>query len=195
MKKTLLISGLFTLCTIFCSTQAAAQPYVTALGIRLFGTAGTGISLQQRLNDGYAIEGIAQQTTNTYQFSALAKVHNKVLFSRIANYYFGIGGQYGGYYHVLDAERRPDTHYYGVAGMIGTELTLARFNISFDYMPSYWTNGPTTETLGLRHDVALSLRFVLIKPKKTKGLFDGLDKIFKDMDAGDGKKKDKTKEM
>jgi hypothetical protein len=195
MKKTLLIGGLFTLCTIFFSTQMTAQPYKTALGIRLFGTGGTGISLQQRLNDGYAIEAIGQQTTDTYQLSALAKVHNKVLFSRIANYYFGIGGQYGGYYKNFDSERRVDTHYYGLAGMIGTELTLGRFNISFDYMPSYWINRPSTELVGLRHDVALSLRFVLIKPKKSKGLFEGLDKIFKDMDTGDGKKKDKTKEM
>ena len=77
--------------------------------------------------------------------------------------------------------------------MIGTELTVGRFNISFDYMPSYMFVRPDTETGILRHDVALTLRAVLFKPKKAKGLFEGLEKILKD--AEPGKKKDKTKEM
>lgn len=177
----------------FFSAQAQAQPYITALGVRLFGANGTGLSLQQRLDDGVAAEVIAQQNKETYQFSALAKVHNKVLFSRIFNYYFGIGGHYGGYNQDLDNARKVSTHFYGANAMIGTELTIGRFNIAFDYMPSYMIGRPATEDGALRHDVALTLRAVLIKPKKTKGLFDGLDKILKDAEGG--KKKDKTKEM
>lgn len=79
--------------------------------------------------------------------------------------------------------------------MIGTELTVGRFNISFDYMPSYMFVRPDTETGILRHDVALTLRAVLFKPKKAKGLFEGLEKILKDGGGDMGKKKDKTKEM
>lgn len=193
MQKTIFKTLCFALFVAFLSAQAQAQPYITAVGVRLFGTNGTGISLQQRLEDGVAVEAIAQQNKETYQLSALVKMHNKVLFTRILNYYFGIGGHYGGYNQDLDNSRKVSTHFYGANAMIGTELTIGRFNIAFDYMPSYMIGRPATEDGALRHDVALTLRAVLVKPKKSKGLFDGLDKILKDADSG--KKKDKTTEM
>jgi hypothetical protein len=193
MKQTFSTAAFFIAFAVFCATQTQAQPYNTALGVRLFGANGTGLSLQQRLNDGYALEAIAQQNTDTYQLSALAKMHNKVLFTRIFNYYFGIGGNYGGYTKELDKGRTVATHFYGANAMIGTEFTIGRFNIAFDYMPSYMIARPETETAFLRHDVALTLRAVLIRPKKTKGFLNGFDKILKEAESG--KKKDKTKEM
>jgi hypothetical protein len=190
---TLFVGAFFTIASLFFATQTQAQPYLTAVGVRLFGANGTGLSLQQRLNDGYALEAIAQQNTDTYQLSALAKMHNKVLFTRILNYYFGIGGHLGGYNKTLDNSRTPSSHFYGANAMIGTEFTVGRFNIAFDYMPSYMFVHPDTENALLRHDVGITLRAVIFKPKKSKGLFEGLEKILKDGDTG--KKKDKTKEM
>ena len=181
------------LLNVIAPTLSTAQPYFTNLGVRLFGGNGTGISVVQRIQDGATVEAIGQLNSTSYQLSGLAKIHNKILFSRIANYYLGVGGHYGGYTKELDAARTTSAHFYGANIMLGTELTLGRFNIGVDYMPSYMIARPTTEDNALRHDVTVSLRIVLIKPKKSKGLFDGLDKILKDAEGGG--KKSKTKEM
>lgn len=177
----------------FLFANSFAQPYVTALGVRLFGTNGTGLTLQQRLSEGFAFEGIGQLKKESYTVSALFKSHNKILFSRHWNYYFGLGGHYGGYLQELSADRKVIDHYYGANGMIGTELTIGRFSIAFDYMPSFSIVRPESEDF-VKHDIGLSLRLVLIKPKKQKGFFEGLEKLFKDTEDTPEKKK-KTKEM
>jgi hypothetical protein len=195
MKKIILS----LLITAFLSNTLLAQGYNTALGVRI-GMAtynGFGATLTQRLVSGLCAEGMYQSTDNRYASGLMLKWHEPFLpiFGRGWNYYFGLGGHYGGYHADIDQFRTKSANFYGGSAMLGTEFTIGRVNIGLDWMPSYSFKTVANEPT-LKHDVAFSVRFVLFKAPKNKSALENLGKIFKDEGENmGGKKKKESKEL
>jgi hypothetical protein len=186
------------LCVAFLLNHAVGQAYNTALGVRIGMATYNGFcaTLSQRLAKGFCVEGIYQSTDNRYAGNLLFKWHEPFvpLLGRGWNYYFGLGGHYGGYHNGIDSSRTKNATFYGASGMLGTEFTIGRINIGLDWMPSYSFQKPTGEPQ-LKHDVAFSIRYVLFKAPKNKGVMENLDKIFKDSPSGKKNKDKESKEL
>jgi hypothetical protein len=135
----------------FGSISLSAQKYITALGIR----AGTdlGISLQQRLPATFTAEGIVQSNRYRWSITALAQYHKKVIGKRI-NFYLGGGLHWG--------DEQGYGSFWGITPIIGSEVTLARMVISWDYKPALNYEGGSSLIF---HDSGVSVRYVLIKKK------------------------------
>ena len=174
---------------------AQAQPYLTAAGIRVFGSNGIGATVLQRLDDGYVLEGQYQGTDDgRWVGTGMFKYHKPIIFGRFWNYYFGVGGHYGSYNKNVDATRTIGQPFYGASGMVGTELTIGRINFALDYKPSVSFTRPVDENQ-IRHDVGISIRYVLVKPKKEAGFLKKLGEILKDEEGKDKEKKRKSSEL
>ena len=194
MKK--LIFSLIIAC--FCSNFGVAQGYNTALGLRI-GMAnynGFGGTLTQRFDKGFCAEAMYQSVENRYSSGLMLKWHEPILpiLGRGWNYYFGLGGHYGGYHANLDTLRTKTASFYGGSAMLGTEFTIGRVNIALDWMPSYSFQRPIGEP-DLKHDIAFSVRFVLFKAPKNKSVIDDLGKIFKEDGKGKKGKERESKEL
>ncbi len=187
------------LITCFLSNTLFAQGYNTALGVRI-GMAtynGFGATLTQRLAKGLCVEGMYQTTDSRYASGLMFKWHEPFLpiLGRGWNYYFGLGGHYGGYHTDVDGFRTKSASFMGGSAMLGTEFTIGRINIGLDWMPSYSFKNVTNEPT-LKHDVSFSVRFVLFKAPKNKSALEDLGKIFKEEgDKMNGKKKKESKEL
>ena len=156
MKKILTVFAILTFCF-----QANAQKYITAVGARI----GTrfGVSLQQKVLKNSTIEGIFQTNiggNEDVMLTALWEQHQKLIGKNL-NFYYG-GGFHKGWIVSKPAEFYLDDPS-GISLIAGVEITFDRLNISLDYKPVL--NVFSGEQFYETH-TALSLRYVLIKPKK-----------------------------
>jgi hypothetical protein len=160
------------LLTTLLAPAAHAQKYRTAVGLRL-GKDNYGLTVQQKIFDKTTLEGLALVAPREVSGTLLAERHFGILGPSL-NYYFGAGGHLG---------NNKDTGAFGgFDGLAGVEYKTAFFPfvLSFDVKPTVEIHSADWA----RFPVAFSLRYVLIKEKRT-GLFNGL--------FGSGKDNDKPK--
>lgn len=150
MKRIILLSILG-----LAAFQADAQSYITAIGARI--GPDWGLTLQQRLTKKITIEGLAESSTSRDEvmLTGLLEMHLP-LITRHFNIYGGGGIHKGWSTSNRDFVDDP----YGLTFIGGAELTLGRFNISYDFKPSLNIDGGERRFYTTQ---ALSLRFVLIK--------------------------------
>jgi hypothetical protein len=153
-----------------------AQAYSTAAGIR-FGK-NPGLTVKQLINnDDLALEGIVGTNFKGYYNTLLMIETHKKFLIRNFTWYAGVGAQKGWNYQPDEAT--VDTLVkdpFGVAGILGLELTLSKINLSIDYNPTVNLVGGSGEKFDLGR-AAISIRFVLFE-RKRKNLWEsiGLDK-------------------
>jgi len=137
--------------------QADAQSYITAVGARL--GRDWGLTLQQRLTKRITLEGIAESSSfrDEVMLTGLAEVHLPLITRRF-NVYGGAGIHKGWSTSENDFVDDP----YGISFIGGAELTIGRFNVSYDFKPAMNFQGGERRFFTTH---ALSLRFVLIKDK------------------------------
>src|SRR5687768_4525048 len=137
------------------------QTYNTSLGLRLGD--GIGISARQRLLKRVSAEGIFYRHHKSDQTVAglMLNQHMPVLTKRLNIYAGGGGGR------VFQQEyETPSSSYNAVMLNAGLEFTIARLNLSWDFVPVIPLSGEETMTTM----TAFSLRYVLIKKSK-KAIF------------------------
>lgn len=167
MQKTILI-----LSFIFSVSLVTAQSYFTAAGIR--GGDGIGVSVQQRVAKRLTIETILKNNSarDEFQVTAILQRHVPLIFRHL-NFYTGAGLHKGFTNNVKEGVEIKDP--FGLTVIGGLELSLNRFNISYDFKPAInLTGGEKT----FYPETAISLRYVLVK-----------DKFLKDMQKKRKKKK------
>ncbi len=167
------------------------QAYNNAIGVKI-GT-GIGITAVQRVANKTTIEGIlnAKLKQNQYTVALLGKQHFPILFKRF-NLYTG-GGVHKGWYTgqnniTIDEPTEKIENPFGVTLVGGAEISLGKFNISYDFRPSFNFVGGEK---ALETENAISVRYILMdrptkreqrrkKKKKNKGNSKGgLFDIFK----------------
>ena len=143
-------------------TSTQAQAYITAAGVRL-GPA-IGLSVQQRIMDRTTLEMMVHHRNFLDQTTAgiLIEKHMPLIFKSL-NVYTGAGVQKTWY----QAPEYTGDDPWGIQFVVGAELTLSRFNVSWDFKPVVTPAGDDPFFQG---QSAISLRYALIKGKK-KGLF------------------------
>ncbi len=134
MTKYLFVLANLTLFSIAINAQA----YMTAGGLR----AGTdwGLTVQQRLTKNMTFEGIVQSSLQREEvmLTGLAERHYALVF-RGLNLYTGAGLHKGFLSNKQSAELVPTNNYkdpMGITFIGGAELTLGRFNFSYDFKPA-----------------------------------------------------------
>ena len=133
MTKHLFFLASLTLLSISINAQA----YMTAGGLR----AGTdwGLTVQQRLTKNMTIEGIVQSSLQREEVlvTALAERHYALIF-RGLNLYTGAGLHKGWLSEKQNSELVPldQKDPFGLTFIGGAELTLGRFNFSYDFKPA-----------------------------------------------------------
>ena len=130
----------------------AAQSYNTAGGVRL----GTdwGLSLRQRLNGNIAAELILQNSLQNNREEAavtLLGIVHKPLLMRNLNLFTG-GGIHAGWNNGATGDGS-----FGLDVLAGIELSIARFNLSWDIKPALNLSGGNTLSL----QSGVSLRYIL----------------------------------
>ncbi len=143
------------------TTLAFSQSYNTAIGVRL--GSGAGISLQQRVANKTTLEGIVgtKFKDNAYKVTLVAKQHFPILFKRF-NVYTG-GGVHKGWYTggnrtTIDEPANPIENPFGVTLVGGAELSLGKFNISYDFLPSFNFRGGEK---AFESSTAVTVRYIL----------------------------------
>ncbi|MCW5923976.1 MAG: hypothetical protein KIS77_16660 [Saprospiraceae bacterium] len=164
MKNTrLLLIPFFSLTCLL----AFGQSYKTAAGIRLDN--GINFTLQQHIVNNWTAEAILHTPLNSNELglTVLAEKHQKILF-RGLNMYAGAGG----HYYWQSAANRSESgalreNVYGLSFIGGAEITLGKFNVSFDWKPELHLAGdqihPFEWTGG-----SISVRYVLAKRERRK---------------------------
>ena len=145
-------------CFILVISFADAQSYSTSLGVRV----GTdfGVTLNQRILRKLTVEGIVQSSFLREEavVTALVRQHYPVL-TRGFNIYTGAGLHKGW----LNNPERKDP--FGLTAVVGVELTVGRWNLSYDYKPAInFTGGDQA----VYSQTGISARYVLVK----KGIFE-----------------------
>lgn len=159
---------------IIASNVSFSQRYGTAFGLRLGNSdlnRTIGISLQQRIQDRFTVEGILQTdfSRNT-TISILAENHHPIISKRF-NYYLGAGIAVGNEESfVKNGASKEIIHTYGnqTFGLDligGLEMTMANAVISLDYKPNFNIAGREEF---FRGQVGISARTVLVKSKEQK---------------------------
>ena len=151
MKKIVYIS-IFVFNTFYLS----AQSYKTALGLRV----GTefGFTLQQKVLKRTTLEGILQSSfkRQEFQLSVIAERHFPLASKRL-NVYSGLGLHKAWRYDGDSTNVNP----VGVTAIIGAEITVGRFNISYDFKPAINFRGrPIFDS-----QTGISLRYILIRDR------------------------------
>lgn len=164
---------------LFFASTLTAQGYFTAAGVRVGD--GFGVTVQQRVAKKITVEGIIKNTPSRDEFSVTVLGQRHVaLLTRRLNFYTGIGLHKG--FLNNQANQEPGNEFkapFGITGIGGLELTLGKFNLSYDFKPALNLSGGTQT---FYPETALSLRYVIVG-----------NKVFKDM-AKKKKKKRKAKE-
>lgn len=139
---------------------------MTAGGLRM----GTdwGLTVQQRLTKNMTIEGIVQSSFQRDEviITALAERHFALVY-RGLNIYGGAGLHKGFIGNNPSADLLP-TNYtdpFGVTLIGGAELTLGRFNFSYDFKPAINVMGGTQK---MYMQTGVSLRYVFLNNKHFK---------------------------
>ena len=153
-------------CLILFSFTTNAQAYMTAAGLR----AGTdwGLTVQQRLAKKMTLEGIVQSSLQREEVlvTALAERHYALVF-RGLNLYMGAGAHKGWIGKKQSTELVPtDTKDpFGVTFVGGAELTLGRFNFSYDFKPAINIMGGEKKFYS---QTGISVRYVFLTNKEYK---------------------------
>lgn len=134
-----------------------SQAYNRALGLRL--DSGIGFTYKERLGDRFTVEGLvrARPKQDFYQLGALAEFHNPLIF-KFFNIYYGAGLHYG-YYDTPEHMANP----FGISGILGTEITLGRINLSYDVKLDANLIGGTKV---IEPSTGISIRYVMAKKKR-----------------------------
>ena len=145
----------FYLAILACCAPCKAQTYNFSGGIRL-GTE-IGITLKYRLTDKITLEGVVQSPINEEEVitTLLIEKHNSVL-SKGLNIYYGGGIQKGW----LGSEVNENDEAFGVVGIIGAELNIARVNLSYDFKPAVNITGGSSK---VRIQTGISIRYIFDK--------------------------------
>ena len=146
---------------LLTANEIAGQSYNTSLGLRLGD--GIGISARQRLLKRVSAEGIFYKHHKSDQtvVALMLNQHMPVLTRRLNIYAGGGGGR------VFQQEvETPSASYNALMLNAGLEFTIARLNLSWDFVPVIPVSGEENMTTM----TAFSLRYVLIKKSK-KGIF------------------------
>ncbi len=148
-------SLLFTLFSI----SLCGQSYFTAGGVRL-GTE-NGLTIQQRIFKNTTLEGIVLSGFKSDYVSAGLQIqrHYPLLFKNF-NVYTGIGIQSK---YIQDPEKEA-LNYTGASIAGGIELSLGRFNVSWDYKPVIYFDAPRT----FQSESGISFRYIFISNKDIK---------------------------
>lgn len=136
------------------------QAYFTAAGLRM--GSDFGVTVQQRIITRFTLQGIVSSSAVTNQTTGtlLAQMH-KPLISKRFNFYLG-GGVHNRWQQTAEGT---DFQYRGFTAIAGAEMTLGRFNLSWDFKPVYHLN---SSEKAFETETAISLRYVFIKKIKTK---------------------------
>ena len=159
MKKPIFVLTFIFLCSVF----SIAQSYMTAGGLRM----GTdwGLTLQQRLSKNMTFEGILQSSLQREEFmlTALVERHYALIY-RGLNLYAGAGLHKGFLSNHPTVELVPRTWdaAFGLTFIGGAELTLGRFNLSYDFKPAINIAGGQKKVYA---QTGISLRYVFLTNK------------------------------
>ena len=155
MKTSICI--LFLICGL--SNFSEAQHYRMAAGVRM----GTefGLSLQTKIINNLTLETIVNTSlsNNRQSVAFLLEDHKSLLTDRL-NYY--IGGGVSQSWTQDSLTNLPG----GATIIMGVELTLGRYNLSWDYRPSLSLWG--TDEKKFRSETAITLRYIFWKEAKKK---------------------------
>lgn len=156
MKYALLLAGLLLL-----THSGSSQTYFTAAGLRM----GTdwGLTVKQRIARRTTLEGILQSslTRDEGMFTLLAEQHAP-LITRGFNVYVG-AGIHAGWSTVKPLYGQDPQEIKGPSGLsliAGAEITLFRFNISYDFKPAINISGGEKP---FYFQSGISARYVLAK--------------------------------
>lgn len=151
MKRQIILLSILGLMAM----NADAQSYITAAGARV--GKDWGLSLQQRLTKRMTIEGIAETSfsRDEVMLTGLLERHLPI-FTRHFNLYGGVGIHKGWSTNRREFVDDP----VGLSFIGGAELTIGRFNISYDFKPALNVYGGERRFFTTS---ALSVRYVLIK--------------------------------
>ena len=145
------------------ATTAIAQPYTTAVGIRLGGK--VGISAQQAIGSKSTVElmGEAGLLSKQTRFTALLERHHRLMFPGL-NFYVGAGPHLGVAKLATQAEKGGYERkvFAGVSALAGGELKLRNTLVSIDYKPVFNLVGGQTVFDG---GAAISVRYIFANPK------------------------------
>lgn len=136
-----------------------SQHYRMAAGVRM----GTefGVSLQTKVVEHLTIETILNSSLskNRQSVAFILEEHKSLLTNRL-NYYIGAGP------HQSWTRDSVTNLPGGITAIMGAELTLGRYNISWDYRPSIslWGKEPHKFT----GETAITLRYIFWKDPKKK---------------------------
>ncbi|MFK7808978.1 MAG: hypothetical protein AB8F74_14330 [Saprospiraceae bacterium] len=162
MLRITLLSSLFLL----LQNSLDAQHYRTAAGIRLGNEKTLGLTVQQKIYKNFTLEGILQVAAGQNGQSSvilLAEQHQKILFKRL-NLYYGLG-LHKSWYNNTSPAGEEFKHPSGVSAITGLELAVAKMTLSLDIQPNLNIFGGSEF---LYTTTGVSLRYVIIKPKKKK---------------------------
>jgi len=135
-----------------------SQSYNTTLGLRLGD--GIGITARQRVLKKASLEGLFYQHHKSDQTVAgLLIAHHMPVLSRRLNLYAGGGMAWA----FSESNESPATSYKTVMINAGLEFTIARLNLSWDFIPLIPISN---EDEGLTTMTAFSIRYVLVKKTK-----------------------------
>ena len=155
---------------LFAAATLSAQSYITAAGVRV--NKGINFSVQQRILNKWTAEGIVHTSmaSDELGITLLAERHHKILFKNL-NLYYGAGPHFYFDQSANIGEGNFNTAVAGVSFIGGAELSLGRFNISADFKPELHLSGDTNFPLEWS-GAAISVRYILIKPKKKRTFWD-----------------------
>ncbi|MDB5233797.1 MAG: hypothetical protein JWR44_790 [Hymenobacter sp.] len=153
------------LLTTLLAQPVAAQKYRTAAGFRSDGV-NYGLTVQQLFLPKATLEGLGMIAPRERSVTLLAERHFGILGPSL-NYYFGAGGHYG--------VNKDDGEFWGFDGIIGAEYKIAFLPVvlSLDFKPTIehssadWNRFPT----------GFSVRYIIVKQKKTGFFNDVIEKI------------------
>lgn len=147
---------LLLICLSLPLSQLHAQKYDLAVGPRL-GTE-IGLSAQYRISKKATLETILHSSflEDLNVLAVIYEDHQSIIFRRF-NFYSGLGPHFGWY--DSRSEATPNNPV-GLTALVGIEITLGRFNISWDYKPMIHLSGGKRT---FNSETAITLRRVFIR--------------------------------
>ncbi len=148
----------FVFAFLLSTTMIQAQTYNTAVGLRM--GSGIGLSVQQRIANKTTIEGIVNNRfkQDLVTVTLLGEQHFPILFKRF-NVYTGMGVHKGWYTGQANDGIAYDDPF-GVSFIAGGEISIGRFNVSYDYKPAFNITGGEKAFAG---ESSLSVRYIINK--------------------------------
>jgi len=167
------------------ATQADAQAYTTAIGVRI--GSDYGATIQQRLTKKITLEGIYYGgfSEENVHANLLAQRHFPIL-GRRTNIYVGAG--IGSHWIYNETNETFGAQQFVVPAVVGFEVSVGRINIAGDIMPHFSLMDKKLNSFN--NVAALSVRYILVKKKPVKNLVDKIEDKFPGIDK---KKKKKSK--